>query len=93
MKAISTSLNISLVVMLGIIACGKSGSNQSGIKDKAIARLIRGKRIRITMLLKEVITSPVSSIVVWTELSALPVTSIAIGKKMSTWTMTTPHME
>ena len=33
MKAISTSLNISLVVMLGIIACGKSGSNESGIKE------------------------------------------------------------
>ena len=62
-------------------------------KDKAIPCLIKGKRIRIIILLKEVITSPASSIVVWTQLSALPVMSMGIGKKMSTWTMITPHME
>jgi hypothetical protein len=31
MKTISTSFNISLLVVLGMIACGKSGSNESGI--------------------------------------------------------------
>lgn len=33
MKPIFTTLNISLVLMLGMIACGKSSSNEAGIKE------------------------------------------------------------
>lgn len=33
MKSIFTSLNTSVFIMLGMIACGKSGTNESGIKE------------------------------------------------------------